>query len=179
MLTSSTPNTCSTTVSRLAAMQHVHLGQRTSAFRYLLCAGAVSLARLYLIALQGDLLGHVYRPDAGPAPNVEDAGRLPVLRNRRLVQLLPPCDSEELVVDVHAVFFRLVAREHVDSAPEAMIPAAVFEVVAVGSRHGQTGTVSDHWTALLLLLAAVLVRVQVASHRAGARRAALTHSMPS
>jgi len=49
---------------------------------------------------------------------------------RRLVQLPSPCDGKELVVDVHAVVLELVARVHVEASPEAMIPAAVFHVVA-------------------------------------------------
>jgi hypothetical protein len=43
ILTSSTPRTCGINVSRLAATQQSS-GQRTSAFRYLLSTGAVSLA---------------------------------------------------------------------------------------------------------------------------------------
>ena len=53
---------------------------------------------------------------------------------RRLVQLPSPCDGKELVVDVHAVVLVLVARVHVEASPEAMIPAAVFHVVAGLSR---------------------------------------------
>jgi hypothetical protein len=54
------------------------------------------------------------------------------------VQLASPCDGEELVVNVHAVFFGLVAGVHVEASPEAMIPPAVFHVVAVLSGHGQS-----------------------------------------
>jgi hypothetical protein len=128
--------------------------QRTSAFKYLLHTGAVSLAAHRAHTAEPNLLGHVDCPDARAAAHVEDTG-LPVLRNRRLVQAVAPCDCEHFVVDVHAVLLglrasanlggpggaaaaHLVARVHVDASPEAMIPAAVFHVVAVLSRHGQT-----------------------------------------
>ena len=60
------------------------------------------------------------------------------LSKPRLVQLASPCDGKELVVNVHAVFLGLVAGVHVEASPEAMIPPAVFHVVAVLSGHGQS-----------------------------------------
>jgi hypothetical protein len=81
-------------------------GQRTSAFRYLLHTGAVSLAALRAHTVKPNLLGHVNCPDARAAAHVEDA-RLPVLRNRRLVQAIAPRDGEHFVVDVHAVLLGL------------------------------------------------------------------------
>lgn len=84
-----------------------------------------------------------------------------MLRHRSLVQHVSPCDGEELVVDVHAVLFwlgcvsglgtsaggalsaYLVAWILVDASPVAVVVAAVFQVIAVVSRHGQSaGTVS-------------------------------------
>ena len=102
------------------------------------CTGAVSLESVALAAL-ANLLGHVNCPDARPTAYVEDAGlHVWLRRHRRLVQLPSPCDGEELVVDVHAVLLGLVARVHVEASPEAMIPAAIFHVVAVLSGHGQS-----------------------------------------
>jgi hypothetical protein len=130
-------------------------GLRTSAFRYLLHT-AVSLATHRAHAAEPDLLGHVNRPDACATADVEDAGRLPVLRDRghgRLVQLVAPRHGEELVVDVHAVLLglrgsacsaatrrgaHLIARVHVDASPEAVVQAAIFMVVAVLGGYGQT-----------------------------------------
>lgn len=70
----------------------------------------VSLAGRKLQAAEPNLLGHVNRPDARPTAYVEDAG-LQVWLYRRLVQLVPPCYCEELVVDIHAVLFWLVSRQ--------------------------------------------------------------------
>jgi hypothetical protein len=80
ILTSSTPRTCGIKVSRLAATQQSS-GQRTSAFRYLLHTGAVSLAGHKLHDAEPNLLGHVDSPDSCTTAHVEDAGRLPVLRD--------------------------------------------------------------------------------------------------
>jgi hypothetical protein len=82
---------------------HAHLGIQ------ILAAQARLAERTQIAQAEQDLLGHVDCPDAGATANVENAG-LPVLRNRRLVQLVSPCDGEQLVVDVHAVFFMLGGR---------------------------------------------------------------------
>lgn len=60
-----------------------------------------------------------------------------MLRDGRLVQVFSSCDEEQLVVDVHAVLFGLVARVHVEAASEAMVEAAILLVV-VRSRNDQT-----------------------------------------
>lgn len=144
---------------RLAAMQ-LFSGQGTSAFRYWLHTGAVSLAEHKLQAAEPNSLGHINCPDARPTAHVEDAG-VPMLRNGRLVQLVAPCYRKQFVVDVHAVLLGLcvgvsaggeanmalrvgpaylVARVHVDASSEAMIPTAIFQVVAVLGGHGQSGS---------------------------------------
>jgi len=75
--------------------------------------------------------GRIYRNSATLSHStfVNGLGELDVCV-RRLVQLPSPCDGKELVVDFHAVVLVLVARVHVEASPEAMIPAAVFHVVA-------------------------------------------------
>lgn len=85
---------------------------------------------------KGSLLGHVNRPDACSTAHVEDAG-CGIEGDGCLVQLVSPCYREELVVDVHAVFFWLVAWEHVDASAVAMIPATVFQIIGVVSRYWQ------------------------------------------
>lgn len=75
----------------------------TSAFVYLLHT------RLALHTTQSifcHLLGHVYRPDAGACAHIENAN-FSVGWHRGLVQCVSPCYREHLVVDVHAVLFRL------------------------------------------------------------------------
>jgi hypothetical protein len=80
---------------------------------------------------------------------------LPDVRNGRLVQLVAAGDCEELVINVHAVFFvldrsacfecwqqaaaaHLIARVHVDASPKAVVQAAIFLVVAVLCGDGHT-----------------------------------------
>jgi hypothetical protein len=125
-------------------------------------AATVSLAQdtdRRLQVMEPDLLGHVYRPNAGAGPQVENAS-FSVLRDRRLVQHVSPRYGEQLVIDVHAIllwlaggsaqdsrqseFARavapayLVARILVHASPVAMVVAAVFQVIAVMSGHGQS-----------------------------------------
>ena len=91
-------------------------------------AVAVAFAAAVAVAVAGRyVLGHVNRPDARPAAQVEDAGG-PMLRDRGLVQVSSPGDEEQLVVDVHAVLFGLVTRVHVEAAPESMVQPAVLFV---------------------------------------------------
>lgn len=72
----------------------------------------------------------------------------------------------------------LVAREHVDASPEAMVPPAIFEVVAVCSRHGQTvGTISHLAAIGTIRFVGLLWERSRGRTESGA--AALTHSMPS
>lgn len=93
------------------------------------------------------------------------------------MQLASPCYGEKLVVDVHAILFwlwcrvsvkqagkvgggggdgggvclagaYLVAWIHVEPSPEAMIPTAIFHVVAVLSGHGQSVVGGKHGLAV-------------------------------
>ena len=41
---------------------------------------------------------------------------------------VPPCDEKQLVVYVHAVFFGLVARVHVEAASEAVVETTILLV---------------------------------------------------
>jgi hypothetical protein len=128
-------------------------GLRTSAFVYLL-RSRLALHTTHVAFFR--LLGHVYRPDAGACAHVENAN-FSVRWHRGLVQCVSPCYREHLVVDVHAVLFRLgvsvriglespipawpahlVARILVDASPVAVVVAAILEVIAVLSGHGQS-----------------------------------------
>ena len=128
------------------------------------------------------VLGHVDCPDAGPAAQVENAGR-PVLRNRGLVQVSSPCDEEQLVVYVHAVLFGLVARVHVEAASEAVVEAAILLVrlrsgnnragrdwVSAGrlgeGRVARSGVESTHPLEAIVTIGAALVRIQDGSSQA-------------
>ena len=53
-----------------------------------------------------NLLGHVYRPDAGACAQIENAS-FSVLWHGGLVQQVSPRHGEQLVVDVHAVLLWL------------------------------------------------------------------------
>lgn len=86
-------------------MQHsgpAHLGVQEFA------AHAVSLAchPLQMHGAEPNLLGHVNCPDAGAGAQIEDAS-FSVVWHGGLVQRVSPRHGEELVVDVHAVLFRL------------------------------------------------------------------------
>jgi len=103
-------------------------------------------------AAEQDLLGHIDCPDTRPTSQVKDTG-FPIRRNGSLMQLVSSCYEEQLVIDVHAVFFRLckassvndsaslelgwgkragrgrahlIAGIHVNSPPKAMVVATMF-----------------------------------------------------
>jgi hypothetical protein len=153
MLTRSNPRTCRVCVSRLAAMRQFFVGAPRHSG--ICCTGAVSLAARKLHC-GTNLLGHINRPDTRPTAHIEDAGlQVWLYRHGRLVQRVSPCDGKQFMVDIHAVLLGLlrvsqeravgfapaylVARIHVDASPVAMVPAAVLQVVAVLSGHGQSG----------------------------------------
>lgn len=133
---------------------------RTSACRYLLYTRMVSVVARTAGLGEVDLLGHVNGPNACSAAYIKNAGLSPIRGHGSLVQLVPPCDEEQLMINVHAVllglhnecisanvvgegigrlagFTHLVARVHVHAASEAVVVSSIFQVVARG-RNGHS-----------------------------------------